>query len=37
MLLQQEVPAFIAPNLWPPNSSDLNPVDYKVWGTIIVY
>jgi len=29
-LLQQEVPAFIAPNLWPPNSPDLNPVDYKV-------
>ena len=25
-LLQREVPAFIAPNLWPPNSPDLNPV-----------
>ena len=23
---------FIGPNLWPPNSPDLNPVDYKVWG-----
>jgi len=23
---------FIGPDLWPPNSSDLNPVDYKVWG-----
>ena len=33
-LLQREVPAFIAPNLWPPNSSDLNPMDYKVWGTM---
>jgi len=33
-LLQREVPAFIAPNLWPPNSPDLNPVDYKVWGTM---
>jgi len=33
-LLQREVPAFIAPNLWPPNSPDLNPVDYKVYGTI---
>ena len=33
-LLQREVPAVIAPNLWPPNSPDLNPVDYKVWGTM---
>ena len=33
-LLQPEVPAFIAPNLWPPNSPDLNPVDYKVWSTM---
>jgi len=33
-LLQREVPAFTAPNLWPPNSPDLNPVDYKVWGTM---
>ena len=22
----------ILPSLWPPNSSDLNPVDYVVWG-----
>ena len=22
----------IPPNLWPPNSPDLNPVDYKIWG-----
>jgi len=20
------------PDLWPPNNSDLNPVDYKIWG-----
>ena len=33
-LLQREVPAFIAPNPWPPNSPDLNPVDYKVWDTM---
>ena len=33
-LLQREVPAFIAPNLWPPNNPDLNPVDYKVWSTM---
>jgi len=23
---------FIGPDLWPPNSPDLNPVDYKVWS-----
>ena len=22
---------FIPPSLWPPNSPDLNPVDYAVW------
>ena len=31
-LLQQETPAFISPDLWPPNSPDLNPVDYRIWG-----
>jgi len=25
-----ETPEFIPPMLWPPNSPDLNPVDYKV-------
>ena len=25
-------PDFIGPDLWPPNSPDLNPVDYKIWG-----
>ena len=30
-LLQQETPDFIGPDLWPPNSPDLNPVDYKIW------
>ncbi len=29
-LLETATPAFIAPNLWPPNSPDLNPVDYKI-------
>jgi len=33
-LLQQETPEFIALDLWPPNSPDLNPVDYRVWGLI---
>jgi len=33
-LLQCDTPEFIAPDLWPPNSPDLNPVDYKIWGTM---
>jgi len=27
-------PAFISPDLWPPNNPDLNPVDYKIWGVM---
>jgi DDE superfamily endonuclease len=33
-LLQRETPDFITPDLWPPNSSDLNPVDYRIWGIL---
>ena len=33
-LLQRETPDFIDPDLWPPNSPDLNPVDYKIWGVM---
>jgi hypothetical protein len=33
-MLRRETPAFISPSLWPPNSPDLNPVDYKVWGVL---
>ena len=29
-LLQWETPAFISPDLWLPNSPDLNPVDYEI-------
>jgi len=29
-LLASETPDFISPSLWPPNSLDLNPVDYKI-------
>lgn len=25
---------FASPNVWPPNSPDLNPMDYYVWGAV---
>ena len=28
------VPEFIEPENWPPNSPDLNRVDYSVWGAL---
>jgi len=31
-LLHRDTPEFIAPDLWPPNSPDLNPLDYEIWG-----
>jgi len=30
-MLQRETPEFIPPEMWPPNSPDLNPVDYSTW------
>ena len=33
-LLRRETPDFILPEQWPPNSPDLNPVDYKIWATM---
>ena len=33
-LLSRETPDFITPLLWPPNSPDLNQVDYKVWSVL---
>jgi len=30
-LLQKETPKFIPPQLWPPKSSDLNPLDNSMW------
>jgi len=32
--LQQETPDIIGPDLWPPNSADLNLADYKVWSVV---
>jgi len=33
-LLRRETPQFISPDIWPANSRDLNPVDYRVWGML---
>jgi len=33
-LLSRNTPDFISPLLWPPNSPDLKPVDYEVWGVL---
>jgi len=33
-LLDQETPDFIPPDVWPPNSPDLNPVHYTVWSVL---
>jgi len=30
--LKKENVDFIKPDMWLPNSSDINPVDYAVWG-----
>jgi len=32
--LSRNTPDFMAPSLWPPNSPDLNPVDYQVWSAL---
>ena len=33
-LLHQEMPNFLAPNLWSPNCPDLSPVDYEIWAVM---
>ena len=32
--LSRSTPDFISPLLWPPNSPDLNPLHYEVWGVL---
>ena len=32
--LHQDTAKLISPDLWPPNSPDLNPVDCKIWGCV---
>ena len=33
-LLRRETPWFIGPDMWPANSPDLNPVDYRIWSVM---
>ena len=33
-LQQHEAADFITPDLWPPSSPDLNPVDYRICGVL---
>jgi hypothetical protein len=33
--LSQRTPDFIRKDEWPPNSPDLNPLDYHVWGAML--
>jgi len=33
-LLPRETQDFISPDQWPPNSPDMNPVDYKIWAVM---
>jgi len=32
--VSQHTPDFIAPDMWPPNSPDLHPVDYVIWSVM---
>ena len=32
--MQRETLKFIPPDSWPPNSTDVNPVDYQIWGVM---
>ena len=33
-MLKRETPHIISPLQWPPNSPDLDPVDYEIWGRL---
>jgi len=33
-ILETEIPEFISPLSWPPNSPDFNPVDYSAWSKL---
>jgi len=34
VFLERKVEDFISPTQWPPNSPDLNPVDYSIWNVL---
>ena len=34
-LLQNKVPELLQPKDWPPNSPDLNPIDYGIWENLL--
>jgi len=34
-LLHRETTEFTAPDVWPPNSLDINRIDYRIWGVIV--
>ena len=33
--IEQHSPGFVKKDEWPPNSPDLNPLDYHVWGAML--
>jgi len=33
-IIRREMTDFIAPDLWPSNSPNLNPVDYRLWAVL---
>ena len=32
--IQNKMPDYVSPEMWPPNSPDLNPVDYGIWESL---
>ena len=35
LILATNTPDFVSKDEWPPNSPDLNPLDYCVWGLML--
>ncbi|CAM1314401.1 Uncharacterised protein r2_g2498 [Pycnogonum litorale] len=31
---KERVPELLEPEIWPPNSPDLNPLDYRIWASL---